>query len=116
MARIETAFLFDLDGTLVDSVYQHVIAWKIKYDPHKSVTRFLPRQSGHYWPITYRNLGGLGGEPFFVQTQPVSPGLIAVLSQNIVPRHLAQAPRPDAQALGADPLPPRFTRLGLDPL
>ena len=24
--RIEPAFLFDLDGTLVDSVYQHVLA------------------------------------------------------------------------------------------
>jgi beta-phosphoglucomutase-like phosphatase (HAD superfamily) len=23
-----TAFLFDLDGTLVDSVYQHVLAWR----------------------------------------------------------------------------------------
>jgi HAD superfamily hydrolase (TIGR01509 family) len=27
MSRPETAFLFDLDGTLVDSVYQHVLAW-----------------------------------------------------------------------------------------
>jgi len=27
MSRQETAFLFDLDGTLVDSVYQHVLAW-----------------------------------------------------------------------------------------
>lgn len=26
--RIEPAFLFDLDGTLVDSVYQHVLSWK----------------------------------------------------------------------------------------
>jgi HAD superfamily hydrolase (TIGR01549 family) len=26
--RTEHAFLFDLDGTLVDSVYQHVLAWK----------------------------------------------------------------------------------------
>jgi beta-phosphoglucomutase-like phosphatase (HAD superfamily) len=26
--RIEPVFLFDLDGTLVDSVYQHVLAWK----------------------------------------------------------------------------------------
>ena len=26
--RTEPAFLFDLDGTLVDSVYQHVLAWK----------------------------------------------------------------------------------------
>src|SRR5687767_4620332 len=26
--RREPAFLFDLDGTLVDSVYQHVLAWR----------------------------------------------------------------------------------------
>ena len=24
----KTAFVFDLDGTLVDSVYQHVLAWR----------------------------------------------------------------------------------------
>ena len=30
--RIEPAFLFDLDGTLVDSVYQHVLAWKKALD------------------------------------------------------------------------------------
>src|SRR5688572_18400125 len=28
LARGKTAFLFDLDGTLVDSVYQHVLAWR----------------------------------------------------------------------------------------
>jgi HAD superfamily hydrolase (TIGR01549 family) len=27
MSRPQTSFLFDLDGTLVDSVYQHVLAW-----------------------------------------------------------------------------------------
>src|SRR5262245_39396125 len=27
MSTPQTAFLFDLDGTLVDSVYQHVLAW-----------------------------------------------------------------------------------------
>jgi HAD superfamily hydrolase (TIGR01549 family) len=27
MQRLQTAFLFDLDGTLIDSVYQHVLAW-----------------------------------------------------------------------------------------
>ncbi len=27
-AETSTAFLFDLDGTLVDSVYQHVLAWR----------------------------------------------------------------------------------------
>ncbi|HZP66483.1 MAG TPA: HAD family hydrolase [Rudaea sp.] len=32
MTRARTAFLFDLDGTLVDSVYQHVLAWKDALD------------------------------------------------------------------------------------
>jgi HAD superfamily hydrolase (TIGR01509 family) len=30
--RIQPVFLFDLDGTLVDSVYQHVLAWKDALD------------------------------------------------------------------------------------
>ena len=30
--RIRTPFLFDLDGTLIDSVYQHVLAWKASLD------------------------------------------------------------------------------------
>jgi HAD superfamily hydrolase (TIGR01549 family) len=30
--RIEPVYLFDLDGTLVDSVYQHVLAWKEALD------------------------------------------------------------------------------------
>ncbi len=30
--HIEPVFLFDLDGTLVDSVYQHVLAWKEALD------------------------------------------------------------------------------------
>jgi HAD superfamily hydrolase (TIGR01509 family) len=30
--RIEPVFLFDLDGTLIDSVYQHVLAWKAALD------------------------------------------------------------------------------------
>ena len=27
MVHMDTAFIFDLDGTLIDSVYQHVLAW-----------------------------------------------------------------------------------------
>lgn len=30
--RTQSAFLFDLDGTLVDSVYQHALAWKEALD------------------------------------------------------------------------------------
>ncbi|MBV9563555.1 MAG: HAD family hydrolase [Bradyrhizobium sp.] len=33
--RIEPVFLFDLDGTLVDSVYQHVLAWKTALDAER---------------------------------------------------------------------------------
>jgi beta-phosphoglucomutase-like phosphatase (HAD superfamily) len=32
MVRVRTPFLFDLDGTLIDSVYQHVLAWKASLD------------------------------------------------------------------------------------
>jgi beta-phosphoglucomutase-like phosphatase (HAD superfamily) len=32
MSRIESVFLFDLDGTLIDSVYQHVLAWREALD------------------------------------------------------------------------------------
>ena len=38
--RIEPVFLFDLDGTLVDSVYQHVLAWKQALDSEASSFRF----------------------------------------------------------------------------
>jgi HAD superfamily hydrolase (TIGR01549 family) len=30
--RTDTAFVFDLDGTLIDSVYQHVLAWQDALD------------------------------------------------------------------------------------
>jgi HAD superfamily hydrolase (TIGR01509 family) len=32
MPRLQTSFLFDLDGTLVDSVYEHVLAWREALD------------------------------------------------------------------------------------
>src|SRR5215471_1946741 len=32
VSRNETTFLFDLDGTLVDSAYQHVLAWQEALD------------------------------------------------------------------------------------
>jgi HAD superfamily hydrolase (TIGR01549 family) len=52
MPRAQTAFLFDLDGTLVDSVYQHVLAWK----------EALDREGVHLsvWRI-HRKIGMSGG-------------------------------------------------------
>jgi HAD superfamily hydrolase (TIGR01509 family) len=50
--RNQPAFLFDLDGTLVDSVYQHVIAWR---DALEGVGINLP-----VWKI-HRRIGMSGG-------------------------------------------------------
>lgn len=48
----QTAFLFDLDGTLVDSVYQHVLAW------HEALTEEGIELS--IWRI-HRRIGMSGG-------------------------------------------------------
>jgi phosphoglycolate phosphatase-like HAD superfamily hydrolase len=52
MPRIQTVFLFDLDGTLVDSVYQHVLAWREALD-HEGIHLSV-------WPI-HRRIGMSGG-------------------------------------------------------
>ncbi len=65
--------------------------------------RLCLRGTTDYW------VNGLGGEPFFVITQVVNPGLVKVLRESIIPRLLADAPQPSAQALAADPDAVRFT-------
>jgi phosphoglycolate phosphatase-like HAD superfamily hydrolase len=55
--RIEPSFLFDLDGTPVDSVYQHVLAWKAALDAEKIELSV--------WRI-HRKIGMSGG-PFYNQ-------------------------------------------------
>jgi HAD superfamily hydrolase (TIGR01549 family) len=52
MSRLQTAFLFDLDGTLVDSVYQHVLSW------HDALTS--ERIDLSVWRI-HRKIGMSGG-------------------------------------------------------
>ena len=63
MQQPQASFLFDLDGTLVDSVYQHVLAWNEALDAegiklsvwriHRKIgmsggllTNMLPRETG----------------------------------------------------------------------
>lgn len=65
--------------------------------------KLLLRGTTDYW------VNGLGGEPFFVVTQPVHEGLIAALRQQVIPRLLADAPALDAAQLAADPQAMRFT-------
>jgi hypothetical protein len=65
--------------------------------------KLLLRGTTDYW------VNGLGGEPFFVVTQPVHEGLIAALRQQVIPRLLADAPELDAAKLTSDPQALRFT-------
>lgn len=52
MPRLQSAFLFDLDGTLIDSVYQHVLAW------HEALAK--ERIDLAVWRI-HRKIGMSGG-------------------------------------------------------
>jgi hypothetical protein len=65
--------------------------------------RLCMRGTTDYW------VNGLGGEPFFVITQLINPGLVGVLRAQIVPRLLREAPQPTQAALEADPDAVRFT-------
>ena len=50
------------------------------------------------------------GQPFFVVTRPVDPGLLAVLREDVVPRLKNDVPaQPSEEELAADPLRCRFT-------
>jgi HAD superfamily hydrolase (TIGR01509 family) len=129
--RAEHAFLFDLDGTLVDSVYQHVLAWKEALDAegielsvwriHRKIgmsgglfTNQLLRETGLEISVeivdrlrqrhaaAYRRLG--------TQVRPL-PGaceLLAWLSDNEIPWAIATSGRMETAmvnlaALGVDP-------------
>src|SRR5437660_4672620 len=63
--RTETSFLFDLDGTLVDSVYEHVLAWKQALDAEGlelSVWR-IHRKIGMSGGLFTNQLAGETGAP-----------------------------------------------------
>ena len=98
-AHSESVGLFYADG------HVRVYHGSLTNLPRRYVARerLCLRGTTDYW------VNGLGGAPFFVLTQPVNPGLIAVLRQSIVPRLVAEAPQPCAEALAADPLLSRFT-------
>jgi phosphoglycolate phosphatase-like HAD superfamily hydrolase len=66
---METAFLFDLDGTLVDSVYQHVLAWREALEAEGidlsvwRIHRKIGMSGGLFTNILLRETGGVDIEP-----------------------------------------------------
>ncbi|WP_062226098.1 HAD family hydrolase [Aureimonas frigidaquae] len=91
--RMDTVFLFDLDGTLVDSVYQHVLAWKQALD-HEGISLSV-------WRI-HRRIGMSGG--LFTDQLLRETGQELTVEKAERLRHLhAQAYR--AQRASVQPLP-----------
>jgi phosphoglycolate phosphatase-like HAD superfamily hydrolase len=66
---METAFLFDLDGTLVDSVYQHVLAWREALETEGidlsvwRIHRKIGMSGGLFTNMLLRETGGADIEP-----------------------------------------------------
>ena len=132
------AFLFDLDGTLVDSVYQHVLAWREALETtgiHLAAWRIhrrigmsggllinaLLRETGHR--ITAEEaaqMQQIHTEAYARQMAQVRPlpgalELLAYLSKNRVPWAIATSSRfenarPTLQVLGVSPDAPVITR------
>ena len=133
-----TAFLFDLDGTLIDSVYQHVLAWREALEQggiHLSVWRIHRRigMSGGLFVNallreTGRNITGEEAERLQqlhaaayarmvsqVRALPGAEQLLAHLSQTQVPYAIATSGRPETagpalKALNVPPEVPVITR------
>ena len=133
MPRPSTAFLFDLDGTLVDSVYQHVLAWKEALDRegvdlsvwriHRKIgmsgglfANMLLRETGlditedrldrlrRWHAEAYNRQAGAGA----IKPLPGARELLAFLTSERIPWAIATSGRmetaaPNIAALGVDP-------------
>jgi HAD superfamily hydrolase (TIGR01549 family) len=123
--RSQPAFLFDLDGTLIDSVYQHVVAWREALEGvginlavwkiHRRigmsgglfVTALARELETNLDQETLARLPGLHGDAYMRRFDSVRPlpgaiRLLSTLSQHQVPWAIATS--------GAE----RYARLALD--
>lgn len=130
MPRLQTSFLFDLDGTLVDSVYEHVLAWRDALDEegielsvwriHRKIgmsgglfTNMLLRETG--LDITeerINRLRTLHAEAYLRRARKIPPlpgarELLAYLSEAGIPWAIAtsgrmETARPVIENLGVD--------------
>ena len=127
----ETAFLFDLDGTLIDSVYQHVIAWhealrsehielpiwrihqRIRMSDGLIVEEFLRISGRHADGALSKRLIEAHGEAYkglsvSVKPLPGAKALLAYLEKEKMPWAIATSSdlvgaRPNLAALDLDP-------------
>ncbi|HTS26039.1 MAG TPA: HAD family hydrolase [Bryobacteraceae bacterium] len=132
------AFLFDLDGTLVDSVYQHVLAWRDALEEagmplavwriHRRIgmsgglfVSALARETGHSLsPEEVSRMQRSHSQAFQRYSSQVRPlpgarELLAYLAQERVPHAIAtsgyrEAARVSTQLLGVGPEVPIITR------
>jgi len=125
------SFLFDLDGTLVDSVYQHVLAWREALDRegidlsvwriHRRIgmsgglfTNMLLRETGaELSPERIERLQRLHAEAYARRRSEVRPlpgarELLAALTEAAVPWAIATSGRMDSAG-------PVLAMLGVDP-
>jgi len=137
-SRNKTAFLFDLDGTLVDSVYQHVLAWREALERcgielavwriHRRIgmsgglfVNALLRETGHSVTAEQaERLGQFHAEAYARQVAQVRPlpgakDLLAFLTKNDVPWAVATSGQMEStsktlQVLGIGSEVPVITR------
>jgi hypothetical protein len=99
-SEAESAGVFYADG------HVRLYHGKLTDLPRRYVARerLCLRGTTDYW------VNAMDGQPFFVVTYPVDPGLLSVLEHNIVPRLKAEAPsQPSEQELEANALLSRFS-------
>jgi HAD superfamily hydrolase (TIGR01549 family) len=118
---MKSAFIFDLDGTLIDSVYQHVIAWsealdgeglslpvcrihrKIGMSSELFVKQILREIGGHIGTDTVDRIKQRQSKAFDrlkgqIRPLPGARELLAVLTQATIPWAIATSGSPEATA------------------